>query len=402
MTASGESDNRAGSGPLAGVRVVDLGIWVAGPSACGIMADWGADVIKVESATGDPQRAVFGAVGVRSELPVSPFEVDNRGKRSVVLDLRDFDDHARLDQLLSTADVLVTNMRPGALERLELDPERICARHPRLVYGAITGFGREGEDRDRAGYDVGAFWARSGLAHTMVPTGELPPGLRSGMGDHQTGMTLAAGVMAKLVERDRTGNGGLVSTSLLRTGMYSIAWDMGIQLRFGKREPTRSRSNSSAPLINSYLASDERGFYLILLEGDRHWPKLLTAIDRPELGDDERFSSARSRMKNSEALINELDTVFAAKTMDEWAARFDEHDVWWAPIQSIVDVIADPQAQPGFVDMTPRDGEDPYRAVNTPVDFDGYDFRPGPVPLLGEHTSAVIEEINASAAGEGQ
>jgi len=394
MTASAPLTDDAGSGPLAGVRVVDLGNWVAGPAACGIMADWGADVIKIEPATGDPQRAVFGAVGVKSGIPVTPFEVDNRGKRSVVLDLRDFDDHATLDQLLSSADVLVTNMRPGALERLELDPERICARHPRLVYGAITGFGNEGADRDRAGYDIGAFWARSGLAHTMVPDGELPPGLRSGMGDHQTGMTLAAGVMAKLFERERTGRGGLVSTSLLRTGMYAIAWDMGIQLRFGKRQATRSRSDNSAPLVNSYLAGDERGFYLILLEGDRHWPKLLAAIDRLDLVEDERFSEARSRMKNAAALIGELDAVFAQKTMEEWAARFDEHDVWWAPIQSIVDVIADPQAQPGFVDMTPRDGEDPYRAVNTPVDFDGYSPRPGPVPRLGEHTADVLEELS--------
>jgi len=393
MTDTGQQSD-TGSGPLAGIRVIELSLWVAGPAACGIMADWGADVIKVESAAGDPQRAVFGALGVGKEVPVSPFEVDNRGKRSVVLDLRDFDDSAVFDELLSTADVLVTNMRPGALDRLELDPERICARHPRLVYGAITGFGREGVDRDRAGYDVGAYWARSGLAHTMVPPGELPPSPRSGMGDHQTGMTLAAGVMAKLVERDRTGRGGLVSTSLLRTGMYSIAWDMGIQLRFDKRESTRSRSNSTAPLVNSYLTSDERGFYLILLESDRHWPSLLTAIDRPDLAEDERFIDARSRMKNCQALISELDAVFAEKTLDDWAACFDEHDVWWAPIMSIVDVIDDPQAQPGFVDMAPRDGGEPFRAVNTPVDFDGYSIRPGPVPLLGEHTATVVEEIS--------
>jgi len=392
MTSTDEQ-GEIGSGPLAGIRVVELSLWVAGPAACGIMADWGADVIKVESATGDPQRAVFGALGVNAAVPVSPFEVDNRGKRSVVLDLRDVDDFSVFDQLLSTADVLITNLRPGALERLELDPERVCARHPRLVYGAITGFGREGADRDRAGYDVGAYWARSGLAHTMVPPGELPPSPRSGMGDHQTAMTLAAGVMAKLVERDRTGRGGLVSTSLLRTGMYSIAWDMGIQLRFNKRESTRSRENSTAPLVNSYLASDERGFYLILLEGDRHWPKLLEAIGNPGLGDDERFSSARLRMKNCEALIVELDAAFADRTLDEWAARFDEHDVWWAPIKSIVDVIDDPQAQPGFVDMSPRDGGEPFRAVNTPVDFDGYSIRPGPVPLLGEHTAAVIADL---------
>ena len=124
-----------GTGPLAGVRVVELGMWVAGPAAGGIMADWGADVIKVEPAGGDPQRAVFGSVGLDGSMPVPPFEVDNRGKRSMVLDLRDFDDHAVFDRLLSTADVLVTNMRPGALERLELGPDRVCARHPRLVYG---------------------------------------------------------------------------------------------------------------------------------------------------------------------------------------------------------------------------------------------------------------------------
>jgi crotonobetainyl-CoA:carnitine CoA-transferase CaiB-like acyl-CoA transferase len=127
------------------VRVVELGVWVAGPAAGGIMADWGADVIKVEPAGGDPQRAVFGSVGLDGTLPVPPFEVDNRGKRSMVLDLRDFDDHAIFDRLLSTADVLVTNMRPGALERLELGPDRICARHPHLVYGAITGYGFDGE-----------------------------------------------------------------------------------------------------------------------------------------------------------------------------------------------------------------------------------------------------------------
>ena len=183
-----------GQGPLEGVRVVELAQWVAGPSAAGIMADWGADVVKVEPPGGDPQRAVFGAVGVRGDIPVPPFEVDNRGKRSIVLDLRAGDlDH--LHALLATADVLVTNLRPGALDRLGLEHDRLTDRYPRLVYGAITGYGLDGDDRDRAGYDVGAFWARSGLAHTMVPPGRLPPGLRSGMGDHQTGMTLAAGVI---------------------------------------------------------------------------------------------------------------------------------------------------------------------------------------------------------------
>lgn len=392
--SSADAGDASGTGPLAGVRVVELAVWVAGPAAAGIMADWGADVVKVESESGDPQRSVFGAVGVRGDIPVPPFEVDNRGKRSVVLDLRDDADMARFDALLATADVFVTNLRTGALDRLGLGHEAVCARHPRLVYGAITGYGLDGEDRDRAGYDIGAYWARSGLAHTFVSPGELPPALRSGMGDHHTGMTLAAGVMAKLVERERTGRGGLVSTSLLRTGMYSIAWDMGIHLRFGRRQSTRPRERNTAPLINCYRAGDDRAFWLICLEADRHWPKVLAAIDHPELEHDPRFETAQLRNEHCEPLIAEFDAVFATRTLGEWGERFDEHDVWWAPIQSIPDVIDDPQAQPGFVEIPPHDGGDAYRAVATPVDFDGYTMRPGPVPHLGEHTTEVFDDVD--------
>ena len=381
-------------GPLDGVRVIELGVWVAGPAAGGIMADWGADVIKVEPESGDPQRDIFVSVGLRADLPVPPFEVDNRGKRSVVLDLTDATDRERFHQLLDTADVLISNMRPGALDRLGLGHETVCARHPKLVYGSITGFGLHGEDRDRAGYDVGAFYARSGVAHTLVPPGELPPDLLSGFGDHQTGMTLVAGVMAKLVERNRTGVGGLVATSLLRTGMYGVSWDLGIQLRFRKRATTTPRTASGQPLMNSYLSGDGKGFWMICLESGRHWPNVLAAIDRPELGDDERFVTAKDRMENAEALIEILDATFASKSMEHWRERLDRHDVWWSPVQSLQDVIDDPQAAPGIVQMANRDGEREFRAVATPVDFDGYELRPGLVPQLGEHTDEVLAELD--------
>jgi crotonobetainyl-CoA:carnitine CoA-transferase CaiB-like acyl-CoA transferase len=205
--------------------------------------------------------------------------------------------------------------------------------------------------------------------------------------------------MAKLVERNRTGRGGLVSTSLLRTGMYAVAWDMGIQLRFGRRSSTRSREQSQSPLINSYRAGDGRVFWLICLEADRHWPKVLAAIDRPDLGDDPRYADAPGRLANCEALIADLDDVFATRPLDAWGERFDEHDVWWAPVQSLVEVIDDPQAQPGFVEMTPRNDEEPYRAVATPVDFDGYELRPGPVPGLGEHTAEIRSQLDKRTFG---
>lgn len=380
------------TGPLTGYRVVELTVWVAGPAAGGLCADWGADVIKVEPPTGDPQRNVFGAIGIRDQKGVSPFEGVNRGKRSVVIDLRTDDGMAKLHGLLENADVFITNLRPRALERLGIWHTDLVERYPRLVYASITGYGDTGPDRDRPGYDIGAFYARSGFAHALVPEGEYPPPMRSGFGDNFTGLTLTTGLLAKLLERERTGRGGTVSTSLLRTGMYGLMWDIGIQLRYGKRERTRSRDDYGAPLIHCYRAGDERGFWLLCLEGDRHWPKLLAAIDAQHLDADERFSSSKGRRRNGKAIIAALDAEFAKFEYDELTKAFDEHDVWWAPINSIPDVIADPQARAagGFVTMAPRDGDEPFESVNGPVDFGGYDFVPGPVPELGEHTDEIL------------
>lgn len=374
-------------GPLEGVRVLELGVWVAAPAATGLMADWGADVIKVEPPAGDPQRSVFGALGVADQAGVPPFEIDNRGKRSVVLDLRTDQGRAAMEELLSGADVFVTNLRLGGLVRLGLDAASVTARHPRLVYGLLTGYGSSGPDADRAGYDIGAFWARTGLAHTLVAPGDNPPPVRSGQGDHTTALSMCAGVMAALFDRERTGKGGVVETSLLRTGIYTIGWDVGVHLRFGKRTSTKRRAQNPSPQMLNYACADGRSFWLLGLEADRHWPGLVAAIDRPDLAADARFANAVLRAKNCADLISILDAHFATQPYEHWTARFDEHDVWWAPLNSIAEAIADEQvvASGAFVDMTPQPGEEPYRAVNSPVDFAGYEPRYGAVPRLGEH-----------------
>ncbi len=391
----------AGAGPLAGVRVVELGVWVAGPAPSGGIGGRGAAEVKVEQPAGEPKRGGFGALGVADQQGVPPVEIDNRGKRSVVLDLQTDEGRRRMEQLLVDADVFVTNVRPEALGRRGLAHDEVLVRHPRLVYASLTGYGLAGPDVNRAGYDIGAFWARSGVAHTFVPPDQLPPALRSGMGDHITGMALLSGITAKLFERERTGRGGLVATSLLRTGMYTLGWDIGVALRYGKRESTRPRERNRAPLMNCYRAGDGRAFWLLLLEADRHWPKLLAALGRPELGEDERFVDARSRNLHAEALIATLDEEFARFDSAELTSRFDAHDVWWAPINSIFDVIDDPQAQAAgaFVDMAPQPGEGPYRAVNGPVDFDGRAVEPGPVPRRGEHTAEVLTELDRRWGG---
>lgn len=378
---------------LAGVRVVELGVWVAGPGAGGVLADWGADVVKVEAPEGDPMRRVFALIAGHGQEQSPPFDLDNRGKRSVILDLRDPEGRAAAQRLVADADVFLTNLRPDAVERLGLGPSALLDAHPRLVYTSVSGYGLTGPDAGRAGYDVGAFWARSGIASKLVPDDAAPSDIRSGLGDHVTAMTAVAGICAALLQRERTGQGQLVETSLLRTGIWCLGWDLGIQLRFGKLAPTLPRAEAMNPLVNPYQASDGRWFWLLGLETERHWPGLLRALNRPDLGDDDRFATGRGRRKNAAALIAALDEHLATATRDEWTARFDAEDVWWAPVNTPAEVLEDPQAVAtgAFVDVPGGEGAPAHRAVATPVRFSGAEVGPaGPVPGLGEHTDEVL------------
>ncbi|MDG2111430.1 MAG: CoA transferase [Actinomycetota bacterium] len=382
------------TGVLNGVRVVELAMWVAGPSAGGLMSDWGADVIKVEGPGGDPQRNILGALGY-GDLPVPGFTLDNRGKRSVELDLVTDEGRDAMEALLETADVFLTNMRPQSLEQFELAPEQVHARHPGLVVTSVTGYGLDGEEAWRPGYDIGAFWARGGIARDLVGREEAPIPVRGGLGDHFTGMTAAAGTMAALVERASSGKGRIVESSLLRTGVWAIGHQIVIQEEFGRLQSARPREISPTPMVNSYQAGDGKWFWLIALEADRHYPGLLAAIARPDLASDERFLDAKLRKDNAEAFVAELDEVFASHGMDHWAARFDEHDVWWSPANSIAEVLEDPQvhASGGFVDVENPDG-DTIRSVNSPITFRDMPLREtGPAPRVGEHTAEVLREL---------
>src|ERR1700731_2383838 len=345
------------AGPVAGIKVVELGVWVAGPAAGGILADWGADVIKIEPPTGDPGR-LFGRM-LGCDLGVNPpFEMDNRSKRSIVLDLTTDPGRDTAFELLSDADVFLTNVRPGALQRLGLDFESVSARNPRLVYGLITGYGETGPDAERAAYDVAAFWARAGLAHLLTRPGDTPPFQRGGMGDQSAGMTLAGAVCAALVARARTGKGQLVSTSLYRQGAYTVSFDLNTFLMTGHSIAVGQRETMGNPCMNNYVAGDGRRFWIVGLQGDRHWPALCRAVQRPEWLTDPRFASGRSRAANAVELIGALDEIFAARPLDVWAKVFaGEPDFFWSPINSIEDVVADEQfhAAGGGVYL-PRDG----------------------------------------------
>jgi len=387
------------AGPMEGVRVVELGVWVAGPATGGILADWGADVIKIEPPTGDPARMFGRMLGL--DIDVSPpFEMDNRSKRSIVLDLTTDDDRATALELISGADVFVTNVRPGALRRLGFDFESLAAAHPRLVYGLITGYGETGPDADRAAYDVAAFWSRGGLAHLLTRPGDTPPFQRGGMGDHMAGMTLAAAICAALLARDRTGTGQLVSTSLYRQGAYTVSFDLNTYLMAGQPIAIGQRESMGNPCMNNYAAGDGRRFWIVGLEAERHWPALCRAIGRSDWLTDPRYSSARARFINAVELIAALDQIFATKSLDEWAEIFaGEPDFFWSPINSIEDVVADEQfhAAGGMVDVPEGSGgEGSVPMVATPADFHGTPWAPrSAAPKLGEHTDEILAELKA-------
>lgn len=387
------------AGPLEGVRVVELGVWVAGPAAGGILADWGADVVKVEPPGGDPARMFGRMLGIspQDRHHVSPpFEMDNRGKRSVVLDLTTDEGQGRIRELLSDADVFLTNIRAGALRRIGLDFEAVASTNPRLVYGLITGYGSTGPDADRAAYDVAAFWARAGVAHLLTRPGEAPPFQRGGMGDHTAGMTLAAAVCAALVARARTGVGQLVTTSLYRQGAYTVSFDLNTFLITGHSIAIGQRESMGNPCMNNYTAGDGRRFWLVGLQGDRHWPALCAAVQRLGWLSDDRFATARARAATAVELIGELDAIFAGKSLDEWSEAFAaQPDLFWSPINSMEDVVGDEQfhAAGGIVYVPDEDGSS-VPMVASPADFSGTPWEARScAPELGEHTEEILAEL---------
>ncbi|MGH0031468.1 MAG: CaiB/BaiF CoA transferase family protein [Myxococcota bacterium] len=387
------------AGPMDGIRVVEMGVWVAGPAAGGVLADWGADVVKIEPpGMGDPSRSFQSMFG---DLPFNPiFENDNRSKRSIVLDLQQPEGSAIAHELLAGADVFVTNMRQAALARMGFDHAALLAKYPRLVYGAITGYGLSGPDADRAAYDISGFWARSGIAASLTSAGHHPPFQRGGMGDHNAGMTLAGGISAALFAREKSGKGQLVSTSLLRTGLYTLSFDLSIAVRLGVPIAVADRKTMGNPAINCYQDEDGRWFWIVGLDGQRHWPPLCRAVGHPEWIDDPRFATPLERAANAASLIADLDAIFATKTRDEWGAIFDaEPDLWWAPVQTTEEVMADPQvhAGGGFVDVP--DGPTTTKLPSTPVDFGGTPWEPRAMsPDAGQHTDEVLAELGRDAA----
>jgi crotonobetainyl-CoA:carnitine CoA-transferase CaiB-like acyl-CoA transferase len=260
----------------------------------------------------------------------------------------------------------------------------------------VSGYGLRGLDRNRPAYDIGAFWARSGLSVQLANSDGVPLNARGGIGDHISGLAALAGLLAAVLEQRATGRGRVVEVSLLRTGTYVLGWDLSLQETVGKVAKAEARHVNQTPLMNSYRTKDGRWFFFTGLEADRHIDPVLRALGRPDLRTDPRFADARALRQNRAEVIAILDDIVGERTLHEWAERLDAEGVWWAPAQGPVDVLEDPQlaANDGFLTLHNEGDGTTRRSINGPVSFSDLPAdRAAPAPLLGQHTDEVLAEL---------
>jgi len=385
------------AGLLSGIRVLEAASMIMVPSVGAALADYGAQVIKLEPLEGDLNRRGHHIPG----MPVHDYEYcflpDNRGKRSLSIDLKAPEARGILRRLVEGTDVFLTNHRPKSLAGLGLTWPELQAINPRLVYAHGTGFGDAGDEIDKPGFDSVCYWSRSGLEANLFPTEGWLGAFGYGAGDHPTGMALLSAVLLALLARERSGRGTRVSCSLLASGAWSNSVMIQAKLldaRFLERRP-REHARSFTSVY--YRAGDRRLFKMTVVDTRRDWPKVCRAIGRPELADDPRYATLEDRLQEGRMreLIQICDQVFASQPMAYWQRALEEADVPHSIVATFDDVIADKQmaANGVFVEI-----DDPVlgrvRTVDTPLQIEGHPkVAPTPAPRLGEHTRAILAEI---------
>ena len=386
--------------PLAGVKVIEVANFLAVPLAGAMMADLGADVVKVEPLAGDPGRYAF----IKDKefdynFPTKyPFELTNRGKRSITLDLEHQESLEVLSAAAGMADVFITNLLPQRLKRYRLTYQDLCPNNPRLVYLAFSAYGDQGPDQNRPGFDQTAFWARSGMMSSFGRPGEVPVQPPPGTGDHMTAPLLLAGILTALLLRERTGRGQEVGVSLFNSGLWALGSDLQDSL-VARRQPKRHpRSQAPNPLRNSYRTSDGRWLIIQMVHTDANWEKCCAALGRPDLLSHPKFRSLEARRNSARAVVKELEKTIGSTSQGELGPRLDKYGVVWAPVQGLEEVIDDPQAKSnGYFTRVEHPSYGWYQTLNFPIKFSDSPAGPkGCAPEVGQHTEEVLLELGFS------
>ncbi len=388
------------TGVLDGLKVLEMGHVVAVPGAATMMAEWGADVIKIEPLAGELYRGTRTIQGADRIIKSKGGEVDwiiqllNRSKRSLALDLKQEAGRNILYKLVRQSDVFLSNYELGALEALKADYATLSRLNPGLIYGILTGYGTTGPDKDERGFDYSAAWARSGMQFLIGEPGGTPPPQRPGMMDMATAGYLTAGILAALLDRQKTGKGQKLEISLYHTAVWLIAQDIQGAL-VNRPIPKHEHAGVPNPLWNNYRTKDNRWLQLVMLQSDLFWGNFCRALGHPELEKDPRFLNMNAREVNNVALIRRLDEIFASRDANEWQQRLKAMNCVFSRVASPAEVIADPQALANsfFSDIEhPAAGQ--MRLVNPPVKFpDKPAAVKGPAPEVGQDTEDILLEL---------
>jgi crotonobetainyl-CoA:carnitine CoA-transferase CaiB-like acyl-CoA transferase len=384
---------------LGGIRVLEVASWTFVPAAGAILADWGADVLKIEHpVTGDPQRGLIssglvpGAAGGFNYMIEQP----NRGKRSLGLNLAHEDGRELLYRLAETSDVFLTNFLPEARAKLKIDVDDVRARNPNIVYVRGSGQGPRGADAGKGGYDGASYWARGGIAAALTPRHLEPPiGQRPAFGDVMGGMAIAGGITAALLRRERTGEPSVVDVSLLATALWNISPDVVAAKLFENVEMPRFDADAPPnPLVGLYRTEDGRYVSLVMLESDRFWGDFCAHLGHPELESDPRFVDAAARFEHRRECRDAIAAVFATAPLDEWRRRFATLRGVWAPVQNARELHDDAQvvANDYLPTVTADDGTEVALVAN-PVQFDEAGPQLRRAPEHGQHTEEVLLEL---------
>jgi crotonobetainyl-CoA:carnitine CoA-transferase CaiB-like acyl-CoA transferase len=387
--------------PLDGIKVLEVAQWWFVPSAGAVLADWGADVVKIEHPeTGDPQRGLVTSGLVPEGGFNFMWEQPNRSKKSVGLDIKKPGGLELLYKMAAASDVFLTSFLPEARQKLKIDVEHIRAINPGIIYARGSGQGTRGPEAGRGGYDGASYWARGGIGSALTGKSDGPPVMqRPAFGDSLGGMNIAGGVAAALFKRLRTGEPSVVDISLLSTAMWNISADVTMSKALEKLGlkggmPKMDRTRVPNPIVNAYKTSDDRWLMLIMLQSDRNWPDLCRHLDHPELIDDPRFETAALRAQNGAECVGVLDAIFAQKTFEEWKAKLATTDGVWAPVQHPGELYEDPQVLANeYLQRIELGNGGECQLVANPVQFDEHSPEMTHAPEHGQDTETVLMDM---------